>query len=266
MPLIDSHCHPLSAVVEGSFASYRAQAEAAGVVGMVAIGTDLNDWTVYRDLAAANPGYVRHTVGLHPNHVGEDWHDALAALGTYFGDTVEPAALGEIGLDYFRLPADAAAAQVIQQRQQEAFRSQLALARQFDCPVVIHSRAAFHDCVKMIDQSGVNWRKVVFHCFTESVECLRELRKRGGRASFTGVLTYPKSTVTRASLAVHGPEDLMLETDAPYLPPQSHRGRDNHSAYLPETAAMAAEVLHLPLAEVERVTTANARAFFGFAL
>ena len=98
MPLIDSHCHPLSAIVEGSFASYRAQAEAAGVVGMVAIGTDLNDWTVYRDLAAANPGYVRHTVGLHPNHVGEDWQDALAALGTYFGDTVEPAALGEIGV------------------------------------------------------------------------------------------------------------------------------------------------------------------------
>jgi len=263
--LIDSHCHPIEAARAGTFAAYRAQAEASGVVGLVAIGTDLDDWSAYRDLAAANPGYVRHTVGLHPNHVGEDWEDAVAALGTYFTDTVEPAALGEIGLDYFRLPADPAEAELIKLRQQEAFSRQLALAHQFGCPVVIHSRSAFHDCVRMVDRSGVDWRKVVFHCFTESVECLRELRKRGGRASFTGVLTYPKSTVTRATLAAHGPDDLMLETDAPYLPPQSHRGRENHSAYLPETAAMAAEVLHLPLAEVERVTTANARAFFGFA-
>lgn len=263
--LIDSHCHPLEAARAGSFASYRAQAEAAGVAGLVAIGTGLDDWSLYRDLAAANPGYVRHTVGLHPNHVGDDWEDSVAALGTFFADRVEPAALGEVGLDYFRLPADPAEADAAKVRQQEAFRTQLALARQFGCPVVIHSRSAFHDCVAMVDRSGVDWRKVVFHCFTESLECLRELRHRGGRASFTGVLTYPKSTVTRASLAAHGLDDLMLETDAPYLPPQSHRGRENHSAYLPETAAMAAEVLHAPLAEVERVTTANARAFFGFA-
>lgn len=262
--LIDSHCHPIAAVRAGTFASYRAEAEAAGVAGLVAIGTDLDDWSAYRDLAAANPGYVRHTVGLHPNHVGEDWEDAVAALGTFFADSVEPAALGEIGLDYFRLPAEPAEAATAKARQQEAFGRQLALARQFGCPVVIHSRSAFHECVAAVDRSGVDWRKVVFHCFTESVECVRELRRRGGRASFTGVLTYPKSTVTRAALASHGLEDLMLETDAPYLAPQSHRGRDNHSALLPETAAMAAEVLHLPLAEVERVTTANARAFFGF--
>lgn len=262
--LIDSHCHPIEAARAGTFASYRAQAEAAGVVGLVAIGTDLDDWSAYRELAATHPGYVRYTVGLHPNHVGEDWEDAVAALGPCFTDAIEPAGLGEIGLDYFRLPSDPTEAALCKERQQAAFRTQLALAHQFGCPVVIHSRSAFYDCVGMIDRSGVDWHKVVFHCFTESVECLRELRRRGGRASFTGVLTYPKSTVTRASLAVHGPDDLMLETDAPYLAPQSHRGRENHSAYLPETAAMAAEVLHLPIAEIERVTTANARAFFGF--
>ena len=262
--LIDSHCHPIAAVRAGAFAAYRAQAEAAGVAGLVAIGTDLDDWSAYRDLAVANPGYVRHTVGLHPNSVDEGWEDAVAALGPFFTDATEPAALGEIGLDHFRLPADPAAAELAKARQAEAFRTQLALARQLGCPVVIHSRSAFHACVEMIDRSGVDWRKVVFHCFTESVECLRELRRRGGRASFTGVLTYPKSTVTRAALASHGLDDLMLETDAPYLPPQSHRGRENHSAYLPETAACAAEVLHLPLGEVEAATTATARAFFGF--
>lgn len=263
-PLIDSHCHPADAARAGAFPAYRAEAEAAGVFGLVAIGTDLEDWTLYRDLAAANPGYVRHTVGLHPNHVEEGFEDSLMALGSFFADRVEPAAIGEIGLDYFRLPEDPAAAEAAKARQQEAFRRQLALALELGCPVVIHSRSAFHDCVRMIDASGVDWRKVVFHCFTESVECARELARRGGRASFTGVLTYPKSTVTRAALASLGPDHLMLETDAPYLAPQSRRGRDNHSAYLPETLLVAAEVLRMDPADLAARTTANARAFFGF--
>jgi TatD DNase family protein len=262
--LIDSHCHPAEAARAGTFAAYRAEAEAAGVVGLVAIGTDLDDWTLYRDLAAANPGYVRHTVGLHPNHVEEGFEDTLMALGSYFADTTTPAALGEIGLDYFRLPANPAEAEAAKARQHEAFRRQLALAHELDCPVVIHSRSAFHDCVRLIDASRVDWRKVVFHCFTESVECARELSRRGGRASFTGVLTYPKSTVTRASLATLGPDDLMLETDAPYLAPQSRRGRDNHSAYLAETLATAAEILNMDPAALAAQTTANARAFFGW--
>ena len=261
--LVDSHCHPADAVRAGTFGAYRAEAEAAGVVGIVAIGTDPSDWSLYRDLAAANPGYVRHTVGLHPNHVEEGWEDDLAALTPYFADAVAPAALGEIGLDYFRLPAEPAEAAAAKARQQAAFRRQLGLAYELGCPVVIHSRAAFHDCVRMVDASGVDWRKVVFHCFTESVECARELRRRGGRASFTGVLTYPKSTVTRAALASLGPDDLMLETDAPYLPPQSRRGRDNHSAYLPEILATAAEVLSMDPAALAATTTRNAREFFG---
>lgn len=262
--LLDSHCHPAEAARAGAFPAYRAQAEAAGVAGLVAIGTDLDDWTLYRDLASANPGYVRHTVGLHPNHVDEGFEDALMALAPYFADDTPPAALGEIGLDYFRLPADPAEAEAAKARQQEAFRRQLALAHELDCPVVIHSRSAFHDCVRHIDASRVDWRKVVFHCFTESVECARELARRGGRASFTGVLTYPKSTVTRAALAFLGPDHLMLETDAPYLAPQSRRGRENHSAFLPETLAAAAEVLHMDPADLAARTTANARAFFGW--
>ncbi len=161
--LLDSHCHPAAAVRAGTFAAYRAEAEAAGVVGLVAIGTDLDDWTLYRDLAAANPGYVRHTVGLHPNHVEEGWEDALMALTPYFADSVMPAAIGEIGLDYFRLPEDPVAAEATRRRQQEAFRKQLRLANELGCPVVIHSRSAFHDCVREVDASGVDWRKVVFH-------------------------------------------------------------------------------------------------------
>jgi TatD DNase family protein len=156
--LLDSHCHPDYALKAGRLAAWVAECRAAGVEGVVAIGTDLKDWSEYRDLASAQPDFFRHTVGLHPCHVEEGWEDIVAAISPYFADHTHPAALGEIGLDYFRLPADVAEAEQIKAWQQEAFRRQLSLAYQFDCPVVIHSRHAFDDCVRLIDASGVDWR------------------------------------------------------------------------------------------------------------
>ncbi len=264
MRLLDSHCHPITAVRAGTLAPWLQQVKAAGVEGVVAIGTDLDDWSEYRRLALEHPGFFRHTVGLHPCHVTEGWEDAVMALSPFFADTVAPAALGEIGLDYFRLPADAAEAAQVKGWQQSAFRRQLALAYQFDCPVVIHSRHAFADSVQLIDESGVDWRKVVFHCFVEGPDAVREVNRRGGRASFTGIITYKNADEIRAALKAQGLSRLMLETDAPYLAPLSVRGQENTPAYLPEIAAKAAELLGLPADEVAEVATRNARQFFGF--
>ena len=265
MRLLDSHCHPEYALKAGRLAAWVQECRAAGVEGVVAIGTDLKDWSEYRDLASAQPDFFRHTVGLHPCHVEEGWEDIVAAISPYFADRTHPAALGEIGLDYFRLPADVAEAEQIKAWQQEAFRRQLSLAYQFDCPVVIHSRHAFDDCVRLIDASGVDWRKVVFHCFVEGPEQVRQINQRGGRASFTGIITYAKSEEIRQALKAQGLARLMLETDAPYLAPQSVRGKENTPAYLPEICAKAAELLGLPADEVAEVATRNAREFFGFA-
>jgi TatD DNase family protein len=262
--LLDSHCHPDYVLKDGRLAAWVADCRAAGVEGVVAIGTDLDDWSVYRELAGSQPAFFRHTVGLHPCHVEEGWEETVAALGPYFGDRPAPAALGEIGLDYFRLPADEREAAQVKSWQQEAFRRQLALAYQLGCPVVIHSRHAFADCVRLIDASGVDWRKVVFHCFVEGPEEVRQINERGGRASFTGIITYPKSSEIRLALKAQGIARLMLETDAPYLAPQSVRGRENTPAYLPEICAQAAELLGLPADEVAEVATRNAREFFGF--
>jgi len=263
--LLDSHCHPEYALKAGRLTAWVAECRAAGVEGVVAIGTDLKDWSEYRDLASTQPDFFRHTVGLHPCHVEEGWEDIVAAISPYFADRTHPAALGEIGLDYFRLPADVAEAEQIKAWQQEAFRRQLSLAYQFDCPVVIHSRHAFDDCVRLIDASGVDWRKVVFHCFVEGPEQVRQINQRGGRASFTGIITYAKSEEIRRALKAQGLARLMLETDAPYLAPQSVRGKENTPAYLPEICAKAAELLGLPADEVAEVATRNAREFFGFA-
>lgn len=264
MRLLDSHCHPSTALREGRIGPWIAASRAAGVEAAVAIGTDLDDWAEYRDLAAKHPDFFRHTVGLHPCHVDEGWEDKVTALSPFFADATEPVALGEIGLDHFRLPEDAAEASRIKAWQEEAFARQLALARQFGCPVVVHSRAAFADCVRLIDASGVSWSKVVFHCFAGGPDQMRELNRRGGRGSFTGTVTYPKAPLVREALKAQGLARLMLETDSPYLAPQSVRGKENTPATLPEIATLAGEVLGLPADEVAEVSTRNARAFFGF--
>lgn len=264
MRLLDSHCHPLSIIQKGQVDSWLLSLKTVGVEGVVAIGTDLADWSEYRQLAQAHPNFIKHTVGLHPGYVTEGWEETVAALSPYFADHTAPVALGEIGLDYYRLPEDPAEAAQTKLWQQGAFQQQLRLAYQLGCPVVIHSRHAFSDCVKMIDESGVDWKKVVFHCFTEGPECVRELNRRGGRASFTGVITYPNAPTITAALKAQGLSRLMLETDAPYLTPQSRRGQPNSSAYLGEVAEKAGEILGLPADEVAEVATQNARLFFGF--
>jgi len=231
------------------------------VATMVTIGTDTDDWSLYRDLALAHPQVIRHSVGLHPCSVGEDWKDRVGQLESFWPG---PVALGEIGLDRFHLPKDnPAQAAVIFEWQRAAFAEQLSLARRQGCPVVIHSRGAFADCVQMIDASGLDWRKVVFHCFTEGPLEMAELNERGGCGSFTGVITYKNAENVRGAALAQGLNRLMVETDAPYLTPMPHRGKPNEPAYLRHTAEFCAGLFGVPYAQLAEITTANAKRFFG---
>jgi TatD DNase family protein len=105
----------------------------------------------------------------------------------------------------------------------------------------------------------VKWERVVFHCFTEGAAEMAELTRRGGRGSFTGVVTYKNADTVRAALVAQGVGRLMLETDAPYLTPVPHRGKANEPAFLKFTAEAAAQALGVPTAELAAKTTANAR-------
>jgi TatD DNase family protein len=175
-----------------------------------------------------------------------------------------PVALGEIGLDRFHLPKDAPAeAERIFGWQKGAFVEQLALAKRLDCPVVIHSRGAFKESVDLIDASGVDWRKVVFHCFTEGPLEMEELTRRGGYGSFTGVITYKSAENVRVAALAQGLDRLMIETDAPYLTPMPHRGKPNEPAYLRHTAEFTAGVFGVSYDELAARTTANAKRFFS---
>jgi TatD DNase family protein len=266
---IDTHCHLADFARRGDVPGALARAAAAGIARVITIGTGPDDWDLYTNLAAAHPGRIDYTIGLHPCDVPEDdtWREHVDHIPHFFERAsqpgLRPAALGEIGLDRFHLPKDSAAAATIFARQEAAFRAQLVLARELGCPIVIHSRDAFADCVRVIDDSGVDWRRIVFHCFTHGPDELRLLRARGGRASFTGIITYKNADPVRAALVAQGLDGLMLETDAPYLAPLPHRGSPNEPAYLAHTATEAARILNIPLADLAARTTANALEFFG---
>ncbi|MDD3180837.1 MAG: TatD family hydrolase [Opitutaceae bacterium] len=280
MPLIDIHTHLESFARRGELPVVLQRAREAGLEAMITIGTDTGDWPLYRDLAREHAGFVHYAVGLHPCGVDEDWEKSFSQIEGYWQAAPAfspasptavripapplPAALGEVGLDRFHLPKDDAARAVqIFQWQRDAFAAGLALAKQRNCPVVVHSRGAFRECVEMIDASGINWARVVFHCFTEGPDEIAELMRRGGFGSFTGVITYKNADAVRAAAKAQGLERLMIETDAPYLTPMPHRGKPNEPAYMRHTAEYCARLFGVSLDELAAITTANAKRFFG---
>lgn len=260
--LIDTHCHLEKAFAKGEGEATLQRMEAAGVSRCITVGTGQKDWEQYFRLAAREQGRVDWTVGIHPSDVGEDWQDQSKAIATYFATDPQPVALGEIGLDHFHLPKYPDEAAEVKHRQLRAFSEQLQLAYQLDCPVVVHSRNAVEACMDCIDKSGVDWRKVVFHCFSDGPELLQPILERGGRASFTGILTYKNAEAVRESARLQGLERLMLETDAPYLAPEPVRGQVNEPAHVSHIARFAAALFGVSDSELAEITTRNAIDFF----
>jgi len=277
MGLIDTHTHLESFLKRGELPAAIRRADEAGLEAMITIGTDTDDWALYRNVAREHATKVYYTVGLHPCSVGADWAERVGRLEAFWGRaaspiTVEgraesapyPVALGETGLDQFHLPKDnPVEAERILGWQKAAFAEQLSLAKRLDCPLVVHSRGAFAECVEMIDAAGVNWSRVVFHCFTEGPAEMTELTRRGGYGSFTGVITYKNADAVRAAALAQGLDRLMIETDAPYLTPMPHRGKPNEPAYLRHTAEFCAGLFGVSSERLAEVTTGNARSFFG---
>jgi TatD DNase family protein len=311
MGLIDSHTHLETFARRGDVPAVLQRARAAGLEALVTIGTDPDDWPVYRALAKEHAGFVHYTVGLHPCDVDERWERAVALIEGYWsgraatplaaaprtesapcptqtsseagsgdpalqGDAAAPSdasasadlpwpvALGETGLDRFHLPKnDAAAAERLFAWQRAAFAGQLMLAKRLDCPVVVHSRGAFRECVEVVDASGIDWGRVVFHCFTEGPAEMAELIRRGGWGSFTGIITYKNAEAVRAAAKAQGLARLMVETDAPYLTPEPHRGKPNEPAFVRHTAEYCAALFGVGLDELAATTTATARRFYG---
>lgn len=261
--LIDSHCHLDEFENSGDLDAVITRAREKGVTRMITVGTNLADWPVYARMASRYPGVVYWTVGLHPTEVNDSWEEAVATMASWFATDPKPVAIGEVGLDYFHLPEEPDEVEKTIARQKAAFRAQLEIALQLDCPVVVHARKSFADTVEMIDKSGVDWRKVVYHCFSEKSEEIRLLNERGGRASFTGIVTYKSAKNILAAALEQGIDRLMVETDCPYLSPEPLRGTRNEPANVLLTAEKIAVAMRVETAEFCTRVYENTCAFYG---
>ncbi|MEC9394694.1 MAG: TatD family hydrolase [Actinomycetota bacterium] len=251
----DNHCH-LDLARRGrddqdgcETEEVLARARAAGVVGMVTVGCDLDDSRNAIATAGAHED-VWATVGVHPHEArhGIDGLDDLLAAP-------EVVAVGEAGLDfhYDHSPRDV---------QRTTFAAQVDLANRHDLPLVIHTREAWDETFALLDAEGIPER-TVFHCFTGGPDQAKAALERGALLSFSGIVTFRTADDLRAAAAMCPLDRAMVETDSPYLAPVPHRGKANEPAHVALVGAAVAEVMGQPVDVVAAVTTANARAFYG---
>ena len=228
-----------------------ARARAAGVVGMVTVGCDLDDSRAAIATAAAHDD-VWATAGVHPHEArrGVDGLEDLLAAP-------EVVAVGEAGLDfhYDHSPRDV---------QRIAFAAQVDLANRHALPLVIHTREAWDETFALLDVEGIPTR-TVFHCFTGGPDEARAALERGALLSFSGIVTFRTADDLRAAAAACPLDRTMVETDSPYLAPVPHRGKANEPAHVALVGAAVAEAMGRPVDDVASATTANARAFYGLA-
>lgn len=253
--LIDSHCH-LDYFTAEERPALLARAQAAGVGGMVTIGTRLSRASEQLGLIEAVPG-LWCTLGTHPHHAAEEElpdPDMLAALAGH------PAVIGigEAGLDYFydRSPRDV---------QAEAFRRQIRAARLAGLPVCIHTRDADDDTLSILKEERDQGGDFAFllHCFSSGRGLAEAAVAIGGYVSFSGILTFPKSAGLRAIAADLPADRLLVETDSPYLAPVPFRGKRNEPSYVTHTARVLAEVRGVSEAEIAASTTQNFHRLFS---
>ncbi|MFI3227875.1 MAG: TatD family hydrolase [Clostridia bacterium] len=193
------------------------------------------------------------TVGFHP-HSADEFEDKHIDWIKEQAKHEKVVAIGEIGLDYFY---DNSPREI----QKQVFRTQLAIANELDMPVVIHDRDAHKDCLDIIMENPP--KKLIYHCFSGSVEYAEILVKMGYKMSFGGAITFKNARVSQEVIKAVPIESIMLETDAPYLTPVPFRGKRNDSRYLNLVVEKIAELKGISYDEVVEITTKNGREFFG---
>jgi TatD DNase family protein len=258
MEIIDSHCHLDDFFYEGKIEEIFANAEHSSVTKMVAVGTHSKDWKFYAEFVR-NHGHIFYTVGVHPL-VAENEKE-LDQLPVFLEKEIKPVAIGEIGLDYRRLPNEQQAKKKSIEFQKLIFAKQLELAKANDLPVVIHSRQAFDDTFNILTNSGMPGSRVLFHCYGYGVSEMEKLKSFGAFVSFAGTLTFRKEQVE--SLKVANPDKLLIETDCPYLTPKPHRPKRNEPAFIQATARFAAEALGMSENDFCNLTYKNTEEFFA---
>lgn len=249
MFLVDSHCHldllDLSAY-NGDLFAVLQQAQKNGVQHILNVSITLADFPTVLKTAEAYP-FVSASVGLHPNEQSEE---TTTEQLVEFGMHKKVIAVGETGLDYFRSTGDT-------EWQRERFRAHIRAAKELQKPLIIHTRDSKEDTLRIMREEKVSEVGGVMHCFTEDWETAQQALDLGFYISFSGIVTFKNATVIQ-DVAKRVPlERMLIETDAPYLAPNPHRGKTNEPGYVRYTAEYIAAARDISLEELAEQTTNN---------
>lgn len=256
--LVDSHCH----LDFPDFAAERdavvARARAAGVGAMITICTHVSRFDAILEVADSYPDVVC-SLGIHPHHAEpEAGFDDPAQLTALVRRHPRIVGIGETGLDYYYDSSP-------RPRQAESFRNHIRVCRDTGLPLIIHTRDAEEDTVRILREEGAgpgSGLKGVFHCFSGSAWLAQQALELGFHISLSGIVTFKKAEALRAAVAEVPLERLLVETDAPYLAPVPYRGKRNEPAYVVHTAKAVAALKGVDVRSVEASTTAAFHAVF----
>lgn len=255
--LIDTHVHLDDPRYDPDREEMFLRASQAGVTTFITIGCDLATSRSAVELAS-NREHVFATVGVHPHETKEiqpDWYPQLRELARHS----KVVAFGEIGLDfhYDHSPREV---------QRHRFREQIQLARDLGLPLVIHTREAKEDTIRILQEERAQELGGVFHCFSEDAWLAKEALELGFHLSFSGIITFRNAQALRDIVQTVPDDRLLIETDAPYLTPMPFRGTRNESAYVKLVAEQVAAIKYgdspTGLDQVAKLTSANARRLF----
>lgn len=265
--LIDTHCH-INIMVKKNFDTPLTQQHLADakkivdqaivhrVTRIINVGTSVIE-SKNCVLLAQNFDACYAAVGIHPNDCRAEWKNDVHKVEQLIIDDKEKkiVAIGECGLDFHYPDFDV-------ERQKDAFRAQIELALKYKLPLIVHTRSAAQETLNVIDEFRNHDLKGVIHCFSEDLQFAQECIARSFVLGIGGPLTYPKNEILRNVFSTVPLESIILETDAPYLPPQSMRGKENHPMYIATIAASLAQLRNETLESISRETTQNALQLF----
>jgi len=248
--LVDSHCHLSFPDYQDDLDAVMARAAAAGVDYMLTISTKLSDFPNVLRVAEAYPN-VWCTVGVHPHEAAGEAVEANPERLVTLTQHPKVVGIGETGLDYYyeHSPREA---------QKAAFRAHIAAARVTSLPLIVHSRNAEADTLRILqEEMGKGAFSGLIHCFTGTDVLAEGALALGLYISLSGILTFKKADELRETARKIPTERLLVETDSPYLAPMPHRGKRNEPAYTVETARVAAMLFGLDKSVFAQITTAN---------
>lgn len=254
MKFIDTHAHIYDSKFEEDISKVLEQCREADVEQIYMPNIDHTSIDGMLELEHRYPTQCKPMMGLHPTSVKKNFEKELYIVEEWL-QRRRFAAVGEIGLDYYWDTSFA-------EQQQEAFRIQIGWAKEFGLPIVIHTRDSFEDSIEIVEELHDERLRGVFHCFTGTVEEAKRIKAAGFYVGLGGVATFKNGGMDQVIPDLPA-EQIVLETDSPYLAPVPHRGKRNEPTYIPLIAKKVAEYRQTDIEEIAEITTSNATALFN---